>query len=158
MLICIISGAFSIFIKYSILLHRAIPEAGYITLGTIRYGVKLSQGCFSTRCTHFRSSSLSMAEHISNNNYSSINSPANMQLMSSEHDTIPRSINGNRQNAENISEICSSSMPNVCDSDNSLSDVTSVNGSCCLNTTKCTLPWTNKADNVRSMDLCKFLK
>lgn len=138
-----------------ILFFRAIPEAGYITLGTIRYGVKLSQGCFSTKCTHFRSSSLSMAEQISNNNHSLRKSTSNM---SNERDTEPKNINGFRKDAENTSAICSSSMPNVCDSDNSLSDVTSVNGSCCLKTTKCSLPWTNKADNARSVDLCKLFK
>lgn len=96
-----------------------------------------------------------MAEQISNNNHSLRNSTSNM---SNERDTEPSNINGFRRDTENTSAICSSSMPNVCDSDNSLSDVTSVNGSCCLNTTKCSLPWTNKSDNARSVDLCKFFK
>lgn len=133
---------------------RAIPEAGYITLGTIRYGVKLSQGCFSSNCTHFRSSSLSMAENISKS-HSSRNSTSNMHTMSSEHDTEPTATNDGRTNFEQSHSAYSSSMPNVCDSDNSSSDVTSLNG-CCLNTTKCSLPWINKINDARSVDLCKL--
>lgn len=134
------------------ILFRAIPEHGYITLGTIRYGVKLSQGCLSSNCTHFRSSSLSTAEHMSKA-YSSRNSTSNTQSQSIEHDIETSHTNGLTKNTE-----CSSSLPNVCDSDTSQSDVTSVNGSCCLNTTKCSLPWINKTDNARTIDLCKSMK
>lgn len=89
-----------------------------------------------------------MAEHISKA-YSSKNSTSN------EHDTETLNTNGFRKIGENTnSSVCSSSMPNVCDSDNS--DVNSVNGSCCLNTTKCSLPWINKMDNPKSIDLRKF--
>lgn len=132
---------------------RAIPEAGYITLGTIRYGVKLSQGCLTSNCTHFRSSSLSMAENGTKTN-SSRNSASNIHSMSSEYDTAALNVLDYRRAIENRN-IPACSLPNVCDSDNSLSDVTSVNGSCCLNTTKCSLPWTNKVDSARSNDLCK---
>lgn len=144
------------FFLFLFFVRRAIPEAGYITLGTIRYGVKLSQGCLSSNCTHFRSSSLSTAENISKTAYSSKNSTSNINSMGSEHDTEPPIINGFRSFSENAnSSVCSSSMPNVCDSDNS--DVTSVSGSCCLNTTKCSLPWMNKVDTPRSNDSCKFI-
>lgn len=113
--------------------------------GTIRYGVKLSQGCLSSNCTHTRSSSLSTAEYVSKTN-SSKKSASNTHTPSIEHDMSHT--NGLTKNTE-----CSSSMPNVCDSDTSLSDV---NGSCCLNTTKCSLPWINKTDSTRTIDLCKF--
>lgn len=128
-------------------IFRAIPEAGYITLGTIRYGVKLSQGCLMSNCTHTRSSSLSTAEHITKT-YSSRNSALKTHSPNIEHDNGTRNSNGLRINPE-----YSTSMPNVCDSD-SLSDVNSVNGSCCLNT-KCSLPWTSKVENTRTIDLCK---
>lgn len=72
--------------------------------------------------------------------------------MRNEHDQQTGNVNGFRTYIENSN---SSSLPNVCDSDNSSSDVTSVNGSCCLNTTKCSLPWTNKTDNPKSIEICK---
>lgn len=76
---------------------------------------------------------------------------------SAEYDTESQHVHDqNRKNAENKHvPVNASSMPNVCDSDTSLSDVTSVNGSCCLNTTKCALPWANKTDQSRSMESCK---
>ncbi|XP_031626312.1 uncharacterized protein LOC116342734 [Contarinia nasturtii] len=129
---------------------RAIPEAGYITLGTIRYGVRL--GCLPSNCTHFRSSSLSTVDPISGTfSPSTLNAHSTMR---SEHDQQPGNVNGLQKYIDN-SSISSTSMPNVCDSDNSLSDVTSVNGSCCLNTTKCSLPWINKVDYPRPSDLPK---
>lgn len=82
-----------------------------------------------------------------------------MDSVSNGYDDRLRINNGFwKTDANTNSSVCSSSMPNVCDSDNSLSDVTSVNGSCCLNPTKCSLPWINKAENSRSTDLCKFMK
>lgn len=110
---------------------RAIPEAGYITLGTIRYGVKLSQNPDSTLCLHSRSTSLATSD-------------ANRS--SSEHhhplytnDNGSNLVNGNSDDRTNIK----------CDSDNSSSDVPSVNGSCCLNASKIPLPWLGKTDNEK---------
>lgn len=46
----------------------------------------------------------------------------------------------------------------MCDSDSS-SDVNSVNGSCCLNATKCTFPWNsplaNKMEKQKPNELCE---
>lgn len=151
MIVSFLLFSFSIF-------HRAIPEAGYITLGTIRYGVKLSQGCVPSNCTHFRSSSLGTVEHF--NTYSSKNSMSNRPISrNTENDTEMQNVRDhNRKNAEQKPfPVNASSMPNVSDSDNSLSDATSLNSSCCLNTTKCSLPWSNKIDASRSIDSCEYV-
>lgn len=159
--VCLVSGVYhkqTSFFLFNHIQYRAIPEAGYITLGTIRYGVKLSQGCLPSKCTHFRSASLGTVEY-SETYPSSENSMSNrIHSRSVEYDTESQHVDDeNRKNADNLRvPVNATSMPNVCDSDTSLSDVTSVNGSCCLNTTKCALPWSNKTDQSRSNDSCKW--
>lgn len=120
----------------------------------------MSQGCLSSNCTHFRSASLGMVDH-SSNAYSSKNSVSNKSSLCTEYGTIQQNVlNKNRKNDEHTRCLgccsSSSSLPNVCDSDNSSSDVNSVNGSCCLSTTKCTLPWANKIEPTKSNDSCKL--
>lgn len=139
----------------SIIFYRAIPEAGYITLGTIRYGVKLSQGCVPSNRTHCRSSSLGTVDHLkreSSTNFMSIKPHSR----NAEYDKDSQIIRNHKKNVTNKNvPVNSTSMPNVCDSDTSSSDVTSVNGSCCLNTTKCSLPWSNKIEQCCSSDASK---
>lgn len=127
---------------------RAIPEAGYITLGSIRYGVKLSKGCIPSKCSHSRSPSLGTIEH-------SLNMAANTRPISSDYvDAWPNKPDPKHKNkvGNSHNSIPTFSAP-ICDSDNSSSDVTSVNGSCCLKT-KCSLPWTNKTDQQKPDDSC----
>lgn len=118
---------------------RAIPEAGYIQLGTLRYGVKLSQ----TSRSHSRSTSLTLPD----TDKTSINlSIGNKRSMSIDSDS------GTMNVIKKVTEL----KINRCDSDNSLSDVTSINGSCCINATKIPLPWIGKMDHGKMM--CKSNK
>lgn len=61
----------------------------------------------------------------------------------------------NDKNSYNENDLIATNSNN-CDSDNSSSDVTSVNGSCCINTTKIPLPWIGKADQMKSSNQGKL--
>lgn len=120
-----------------VLLHfnRAIPESDYVTLGTIRYGVKLSQECIasnSSRCSsHAAQSPNSCAsKSVANNN-----------------DNKCSSKNGSvcQMDDKHSHQCVQTSAVLLCDTD---SDVNSVNGSCCLNATKCPLPWNRRLANT----------
>lgn len=124
-----------------IFVHRAIPEAGYITLGTIRYGVKLSHKHRLSNCSHSVTSSITTgADRFSitcSSQVSTING-----TMGIEHEL----------DALNNAKSTNLSMPvgDVSDSDHSLSDIASVNGSCCIDTTKIPLPWISKSDRAHA--------
>lgn len=121
---------------------RAIPEAGYITLGTLRYGVKLSQSPRSTNCLHSRSASASASFQDSNLDRSSATpfSNGNHHLESLENGLDLELDSDNRK----VDDLATNS-------DNSSSDVTSGNGSCCINATKIPLPWLHKMDHGKIM-------
>lgn len=122
----------------SISIHRAIPESDYVTLGTIRYGVKLSQECISSnssRCAH----------SVPCNTVQSPNTCSAKSFTSNSNDSKwPNKFDGTRQiNDKNPHQCLQTPAVAVCDTDSS-SDVNSVNGSCCLNATKCSLPWNRR--------------
>lgn len=116
--------------------YRAIPEAGYITLGTLRYGVKLSKNPSSINYTHSRSSSY----------------PTPKTERSLENHKNHRSLCDNDSSLINgMDKQVNKQINKRSDSDNSSSDVTSVNGSCCINATKISLPWIGKLDHGKLM-------
>lgn len=113
------------FIENPSFLFRAIPEAGYITLGTIRYGVKLqtARKPLNLLCT---SSAAAASDR-----FSSISSNTSTNIIIN---------NGNDENGD------SSGM----ESGHSLStnnSCTNCKACCCIDAKKFTLPWLNSASS-----------
>lgn len=119
---------------------RAIPESDYVTLGTIRYGVKLSHECIPSKCEHL--------PKCNDVNLSTISLPANKRPTSNSHDSKwPNKIDNTCKNDDkSLHQRVQVSSTVLCDTDSS-SDVNSVNGSCCLNAKKCSLPWNRPLAN-----------
>lgn len=112
-------------ILYSFRLNfRAIPEAGYITLGTIRYGLKLANG----------SGIVSMVNENNNTPSGEITIPKRRQC-SSPHFTLneTNAISDDQRELASLSDVsnASSITCNKC------------TGYCCIDTTKLSLPWTS---------------
>lgn len=110
---------------------RAIPEAGYITLGTIRYGVKLqtARKPLNLLCT---SSTAAASDRFSS---ISSNTSTNIIINNNTNDD-----NGDSSGKESGYSLSTS---NSC---------TNCKPCCCIDTTKFTLPWINsggvgKGDN-----------
>lgn len=128
-----------------VFIFRAIPEAGYITLGTIRYGIKLANG--SSIARH---SSASMDD---NNALTSDITTPKRRRSSCPHSAPLEIIDNGNQCAYGKSIRNPNEKPRVpIDSDEpaSLSDVSNAStacnncsGFCCIDATKIPLPWTS---------------
>lgn len=128
------------------LLSRAIPEAGYITLGTIRYGIKLANGT-----TLARRSSASMGS--SNHTLSSDTTIPKRRPTSGPHTTLNETNGDSNQRGrgkcmQNTPEHYESHITMDCDEAMSMSDVSNssnacnkCNRYCCIDATRIPLPW-----------------
>lgn len=118
-----------------VFIQRDIPVTDYVTLGTIRYGVKLSHGCILSRCAH---SPLCKIVHSSKSS-----SPANMRSPTNSYDSNRSNKIGYNtcKSIDKSSYQCIQASSSILYDTDSSSDVNSANGSCCTNATKCSLPW-----------------
>lgn len=124
-----------------LIIFRAIPEASYITLGTIRYGIKLANGINVAR-----HSSASMDDNTKSAS-SGIVTPKRRQS-SGPHSSLSET-NGT-SNQHERAKAKNPHMPIDSDEPASLSDVSSTStacnnchGYCCIDASKIQLPWTS---------------
>lgn len=113
--------------------RSAIPEAGYITLGTIRYGVKLST--HNKRIGCYRASTIS-----SQMDGVSIVSSSNLSTNGATATTLNghNATNGHEPNGKGIADGCSS-----------------CKNCCCLNGSALTLPWKTNSQQKNSIEMSK---
>lgn len=158
--ICLYSGVLFRMPFPFVYICRAIPEAGYITLGTIRYGIKLANG--SSIARH---SSASMDD---NNALTSDITTPKRRRSSCPHSNPHQIHDSGNQCAYEKSIRNTNESPRVpIDSDEpaSLSDVSNAStacsncsGFCCIDATKIPLPWTStKMANADAGECCDFV-
>lgn len=124
---------------------RAIPEAGYITLGTIRYGLKLANG--SSICT--RHSSPSMISKSNNSLGGDICIPKRPQ--SSGPDSTPIKVNGESSfTGQHTETACKHHGPLDLESESaSLSEGSNTcNHYCCIVASKIPMPWSSSGKAI----------